>query len=321
MGITAVGIRGARSATAVTSGEGFDSVTLRSGDGRTEAEFVPAANMLCCSLRHDGAELLHRGSGVAAYAQRGMTMGIPLLHPWANRLASFEYAVAGKRVALPHDERLIPVDGATGLPIHGVVPGLMRWHVQQSQPGSLTATLDWTSHELLELFPFPHELSIEASVESGGLELATTLRPTGEESVPVSFGFHPYLRVPNSPREEWRVTLGAFRRLVLDQNMIPTGEREPVARRSVYLDDLSFDDAFDALAVPAEFTAGGDKYGVSVEFLDGFPYAQVYAPAGKDFICFEPMTAPTNALNSGDGLSLVSPGELHRATFRISVSV
>jgi galactose mutarotase-like enzyme len=304
----------------VTSADGFDSITLRSSDGRTEAEFVPAANMLCCSLRHDGAELLDHGSGVVGYAHRGKTMGIPLLHPWANRLAAFEYAVAGKRVVLPRDESLIPVDGATGLPIHGVLPGLLRWQAAQSQPGSLAATLHWNSPELLALFPFPHDLTIEAGVESGSLELATTLRPTGEESVPVSFGFHPYLTVPSAPREGWRVTLGAFRRLVLDERMIPTGEREPVARRSVYLDDLSFDDAFDGLAVPAEITAAGGKYALAVDFLEGFSYAQVYAPAGKDFICFEPMTAPTNALASGDGLRLVAPGELHRAAFRISVS-
>jgi hypothetical protein len=30
-----------------------------------------------------------------------MTMGIPLLHPWANRLSGFEYHVADKHVVLP----------------------------------------------------------------------------------------------------------------------------------------------------------------------------------------------------------------------------
>jgi galactose mutarotase-like enzyme len=305
----------------VTGVDGFDLITLRSDDGRTEAGFVPAANMLCCSLRHDGAELLDGGRGVATYAERGKTMGIPLLHPWANRLAGFEYEVAGKRVALPHDERLISVDGATGLPIHGVVPGLLSWEAKQPRPGSLVGTLHWTSRALLDLFPFPHELTLEAAIGSGTLEIAATLRPTVEESVPVSFGFHPYLRIPGTSRDAWRITLGASRRLVLDEHMIPTGEREPVAHRSVSLEGLSFDDAFDGLAVPPAFTATDGKYTLAVEFLDGFSYAQVYAPAGKDFICFEPMTAPTNALGSGDGLRLLAPGELHRAAFRISVSV
>ena len=84
------------------------SVVLRSVDGSTEAEFVPEANLLCSSLRYLGAEYLHQGAGVGAYARDGMTMGIPLLHPWANRLNGFGYQVAGKEVVLPRGENLIP---------------------------------------------------------------------------------------------------------------------------------------------------------------------------------------------------------------------
>ena len=57
-----------------------------------------------------------------------------------------------------------------------------------------------------------------------------------------------------------------------------------------------------------------------MEFLGGYSYAQVFAPAGQEFICFEPMTAPTNALNSGDGLTVLEPGESYRAAFRIALS-
>jgi aldose 1-epimerase len=96
----------------VASREGFESITLRSLDGTTDAEFVPAANMLCCSLKHLGVEILDRGRGVGAYAERGATMGIPLLHPWANRLAGFEYEAAGKRVSLRPGDGLIPTDDA-----------------------------------------------------------------------------------------------------------------------------------------------------------------------------------------------------------------
>ena len=47
--------------------------------------------------------------------------------------------------------------------------------------------------------------------------------------------------------------------------------------------------------------------------------AQVFAPPGQEFICFEPMTAPTNALVDGRGLQLVAPGAEYRAAFSIAV--
>src|SRR5436305_1166433 len=82
------------------------ALTISSPSGSTEADFVPGANLVCCSVRHHGAELLHQGEGVRAYAERGKTMGIPLLHPWANRLASRTYRAAGKEVTLrSHDRR------------------------------------------------------------------------------------------------------------------------------------------------------------------------------------------------------------------------
>lgn len=139
----------------VPATERLDSVTLRSVDGSTEAEFVPETNMVCSSLRYLGAEYLHQGAGVEAYAKDGMTMGIPLLHPWANRLNGFHYRVGDEDVALPQGENVIPLDDV-GLPIHGGMPTLMRWEAIRFSDASLTSRLRWTTDELLRLFPFPH---------------------------------------------------------------------------------------------------------------------------------------------------------------------
>jgi len=124
-------------ATSVPASERVDSVRLCSADGSTEAEFVPEANMVCGLLRYQGVECLHQGGGVGAYALDGMTMGIPLLHPWANRVNGFPYRVADKEVVLPRGENLIPLDDA-GLPIHGAMPALMRWEVARLTDTTLT---------------------------------------------------------------------------------------------------------------------------------------------------------------------------------------
>src|SRR5262249_52980604 len=114
----ACGRHGVRCSCAMAEVDGFATAGIVSQGGALEAHFVPGANMLCHSLIHDGVQLLHAGRGVEAYAQRGKTMGIPLLHPWANRLSRPGYSVAGKAVTLPSPEGLYGLD-PNGLPIHG----------------------------------------------------------------------------------------------------------------------------------------------------------------------------------------------------------
>ena len=306
---------------AMATVDGFATVGIVSEGGALEARFVPDANMLCHSLTHDGVQLLHTGRGVEAYAQRGKTMGIPLLHPWANRLARPGYTAAGKEVTLPAPDGRYGTD-PNGLPIHGALPGLLRWElVETGAVDRISARLEWTTPELMELFPFAHELRIDAFAGDGGLELVTTLRPTGADAVPVAFGYHPYLHPPgDAPRPEWQVALGASERLVLDDRMIPTGATEPLASRRFALDGQSWDDGLAGLDSPPEFSVRAGAQTVTVTFDEGYRYAQVFAPDGQDFICFEPMTAPTNALQDGRALTLAAPGDEYRTAFSIAVA-
>jgi len=152
------------------------------------------------------------------------------------------------------------------------------------------------------------------------LTIATEVCADRGDAVPVSFGYHPYVRIPDSPRETWQVELGASRRLVLDERSIPTGQREPVSERRLRLAQSAWDDAFDGLTQPAAFdvAAGGTK--ITVTFRSGYNFAQVFAPADQQCICFEPMTAASAALNSGDGLRIIADGGRHRAEFAISIT-
>jgi aldose 1-epimerase len=294
------------------------TVDISSPDGASTATFAPSAGMVCCSLRHGGEELLDLGRGLDAYAERGKTMGIPLLYPWANRLAESNYEAAGRRVVLPEDPQQLAHD-PNGLPIHGLIPRLMEWDAAV-QGSSLTAHLEWGSEQLLSLYPYRHELELQAEIATGALIVTVVVRATGQDSVPISFGFHPYLRLPSSLREDTDVTLPACERLLLDERSIPTGAREALGPTSFKLAHTSWDDGLSVSESPARFTsrAADPGRGIALELLNGYPYGQVYAPPGSDYICFEPMTAPTNALRSGEGLSVLRPGEEYSAAFRIS---
>ena len=290
--------------------------TLIAGD--LEAVFLPAHGMLGASLRHRGVEMLGRVEDLEAAAARGSSAGIPLLHPWANRLAESRYRVLGQEVVLDVSSPLLHLD-EHGLPMHGVPWSLLPWVVTEAREDFVAARLEWSASDLLAIFPFRHRVELAATIHPGGLTLETTLIGSSPDPIPVSFGFHPYLRLPELSRANWQLELPAMRKLVLDTRGIPTGNEEPFGGFNAQLGESSFDDGFALIEERTSFSVAGATCKVSVDLLEGYRYMQVFAPNDKDYIALEPMTAPASALTSGRGLRLVGPGERFRAVFKISI--
>lgn len=309
-----------------TERDGIPATRLSTPEGLA-ATVVPAGGMVGVSLTDDGVELLGQRSGLAAYVSDAKTLGIPLLHPWANRLARDTYEAGGVRVELPPRAPGLRRD-ANGLAIHGLLAGSPLWREVAPVGGgaaggagaALSAELDFGARpELLASFPFPHRLRIDVTLRARTLTIATTLTATGDVAVPLAYGFHPYLALPDVPRAEWEVELPAMRALALDARGIPTGDSRTRPASTGPLGGQAFDDAFADLAPGATFAVSGGGRRVTVRFERGFGAAQVYAPLDDDVVCFEPMAAPTDALVSGDGLRLVAPGEHDETVFSISV--
>jgi galactose mutarotase-like enzyme len=306
--------------------DGFGAEVLCSpANGGIEAWFVPGAGMVCCSLRHRGDELLGQRRGLAYYADKHSTMGIPLLHPWANRVSESRFELLGRQVdaaeasgALYHD--------ANGLPMHGLLAGAREWEVVDRDAGPdaalLRARFDFAARaDLMAAFPFPHEVEIEAALRDATLCIATTVTATGGAAVPIAFGYHPYLRVPDVAREQWSIEVPVDEQVVLDERSLPTGERHPAHVDGGPLAGRTFDDLYAGVRAGAVFSVAGGDRRLEIEFTDGYPVAVVFAPDADDVICFEPMTAPTNALVTGaPELRVVQPGERFTASFSIHVS-
>jgi aldose 1-epimerase len=303
--------------------DGFEALTLSSGEAELEVAFVPGAGMVGCSLLHHGEEeLLGQRGGLARYVVDRSTMGIPLLHPWANRVAKRHFRVAGREVDLWAHPGLYTL-GPKGLPIHGLLAAAEGWKVDRHEDigegPRLVGTFDFAAREdLMTVFPFPHQLWVEARISDETLTIATTVRPSGETPVPIAFGYHPYLRLPGVERSAWVVEIPVSERVVLDSEELPTGESEPADVAAGPLGSRTFDDEFVAPTEPFALEGGGRR--IEVFIGPGYPYAQVYAPDDDDVIAFEPMTAPTNALVSGQDLKLLEPGESYEASFSIEVS-
>jgi len=252
-------------------------------------------------------------------------MGIPLLHPWANRVAQMRFEVAGKKVVLDPDSPLLALD-PDGLPIHGLLAAASGWQVERHEAAGdravLAARFDFAARDdLMAAFPFPHQLLFEATLTATTLTIATTVSASGDATVPISFGYHPYLRLPGIDRSGWEIEIPVRERLELDEQMLPTGEREQVEVESGSLGSRTFDDGYVAPVEAAPFVLAGGNRRIDVSLEEGYPYAQVYAPEDDDVIAYEPMTAPINALvEGGPDLPLLAPGDDYRTTFSIAVT-
>ena len=294
------------------------SIVLKDPSSNLTATFVPSAGMVCTSLSDDGVELLGQRRGLQAYLRTGKTMGIPILYPWANRLSANGYGVDGGAVTLTPGVGGVRSD-EHGLVIHGVLAAYPGWLVKHAE-NRLTADLDYGGQpRLLTSFPFPHVVTLDITLADRALSIETTVTPTTAASVPLCFGFHPYLTIPGVPRSQWQLETPPLRHLPVDNWGIPTGATEITPGLSGELGDKTFDDGFDEVPQGSVFALSGGGRRIEVIFDHGYPAVQIFAPHNDDVVGIEPMTAPTNALRKG-GYSTAVPGRPASATFTIRVS-
>jgi aldose 1-epimerase len=287
------------------------------------ASFVPAAGMIGNSLTHRGEELLVQRGGLDAWRGTGKSFGLPLLHPWANRLRDWRYAVAGRAVTIDRARGIVRAD-ETGLPIHGALAAAEDWDVVEAGADGnaawLRAALDYDRRDdRLAVFPFRHRLELDLRLEGDTLTVATTVEPTGANEVPLAFGWHPWLSLPGVPRAEWVLDLPDRTAIALDERRLPTGERAEAAAERAPLGDRVLD-VHCAVAEDACLVLAGGGREIAVEWAGGYRFAQVFAPKELDVACLEPMMAPVAALSTGDDLQFAPRGERAGATFRVRVT-
>ncbi len=301
-----------RSARVITW-RGVGAVELRSG--ASTVIVVPELGMLVASFVVNGHEFVARPGGLAAY-RAGHTTAVPLLYPWANRLSRHSYNVGETAVSL---RGLALHTDPNGLPIHGTMTARPEWETVALGRGRMRARFDFGAHpDLLASFPFPHAIEVSVAVGTARLEVRTSVVAGADAPVPICFGWHPYWRVPGA-RNSWTLDLPELERVPLDRRGLPTGSRSHAPAETVALADHEFDDLFNAAGDRRSMTLHGRGAQLRVDLDAGYPFLQVFAPAGRAFCCLEPMTAPTNALVTGN-YPVVAPAESFSATFVASVT-
>jgi aldose 1-epimerase len=315
--------------------DGVDIVRLGDKSHRTEVVIVPSVGNTAVEMKVNGKNAFwFPQSNLAEYKAKPTFSANPFLAPWANRLDQDGFYANGKHYSLDRGLKNYRTDG-NDHPIHGLLSYAKEWKVMDlkatAEGAEVRSRLEfWRYPDYMAQFPFAHTIDMVHRLHDGTLEVETVLENHATEPMPVSVGFHPYFHLSDAPRNEWKVTLPVRESVVLSPQLVPTGETKPSPYKSpLPLAGVALDDVFTGLvrgeSGRAAFSVEGAKEKISVLYGPKYPVAVVYAPAGRDFICFEPMSGPTNAFNLHHAgkyseLQTVPPGGTWRESFWITVS-
>jgi len=315
--------------------DGIEVVELRDSARNIEARIAPSLGNLLYELTASGHNILWRpDGGLGSLRESRAFCAVPFLAPWANRIDSEAWWANGRRYLLNpalgnfrRDQR--------GQPIHGLLNFSPLWKPVSAEAtdhgASATSRLEfWRYPDLMAQFPFAHTISMTHRLADGALEVETSLENLSADPMPVAIGFHPYFRVYDAPRDRCRVHLAARRHLKLDERLIPTGEHQPVRYQDPQpLAGIQLDDVFTDLVRDADgrarFWVEGSSQRITVSYGPKYTVAVAYAPPGREFLCFEPMAAITNAFNLAQAgvykeLQSISPGATWKESFWIQPS-
>ena len=260
--------------------------------------------------------------------------GIPFLAPWANRIAGGGFWANGTRYNFQPDVGTVRV-GRNGIAIHGMLTTSPLWEVTHLAADDNAAELTsqllfWKQPGLMANWPFAHEYEMTYRLSGGVLEVSTAVKNLSAQAMPMVIGFHPYFNFPDVPRSEASAHIAARKHVETDAQLVATGELTAfTGPEEISLKDHTFDDGFTDLVRDskghATFSVHAGEKRIEVVYGPKYQVAVVYAPPGKPYICFEPMTAITNGINlAHDGkypeLQMVAPGAMWQESFWIRAS-
>ena len=282
---------------------GLQIVRLIDHDNKTEVSVVVSIGNIAYEMKVNGKPVFWSPyADIKELKSKPTMLGNPFLAPWANRLDHEGFYFARKHFPLNQGYKNFRNDG-NGQPIHGLIVYTDRWKVKEARVSGeaawVTSRIDmWQYPDIMAHFPFAHSIEMTYRLSGGVLEVETTVFNHSNEAMPLSLAYHPYFQVTDAPRDEWMVRMPAAEHVGLTKTLVPSGERKPNPYPSpVSLKGLVLDDVFAGVNGDREFSVTGKQQRVSVRFGEKYPVSVVYAPAGRSFICFEPMTGVTNAFN------------------------
>lgn len=239
------------------------------------------------------------------------------MFPWPNRVTDGTYTFGGV------DQQLYLTEPARRNAIHG----LTRWANWERLDDGTDESVVEVGHRLHGQPGYPHQLDLTLTyqLDADGLSVTATAKNVGADDAPYGYGTHPYLTVGRKIDEcELEFTAASWLEVTPDR-LSPIGLADVAGSQYDFssaqkLQDLDIDNAFTGLPETWSVRLTDPATGHTAQLTSNTPWMQLYTAnaLNRAGLAVEPMTCPPDAFKSGDHLIVLSPGDEHRTTFRVS---
>lgn len=276
----------------------YATLILRDEAALAQLELVPERGGIATRWAIADQDIFYLDVERFQHPDKSVRGGIPILFPICGNLPDDTYRLHGQTYHLKQ---------------HGFARNL-PWQVaaqSTTDNASVTLVLD-SNDETRSRYPFDFQLRFTYTLEGTALTLRQEVINRSDQSMPFGLGLHPYFQVSDKDQLQFEIPSGAFQ--------TKSGEAAEFAGEFDFSQD-EIDVLFADLST--QVTAVIDpvkRTKLAIAFTDPYSVLVFWTVKGKDFYCLEPWSTPRNAMNTGDRLSHLAPGEQLDTTVRFSVT-
>ena len=244
---------------------------------------VPERGGLVTEWRSEGKELLYFDLERFLDKDKSIRGGIPILFPICGDLSE-DYSIAGKKYLLKQ---------------HGFARDL-PWSISLIKDKSgIRLKLIETDYSRSQ-FPFFFTLIMDVQLKEKSLQISVKIYNQSKDSMPFSFGLHPYFQVSNLQK----IKIDGLPEKCIDQtNMKVTNVSDQIRILAKGVDFLSYPSSsvklFDSLS----------RNVIELIYQEPMDTSVIWTDPPRQMVCLEPWTSPRNSLVTGDRKLEIKPEE------------
>ncbi|ACK70663.1 Aldose 1-epimerase [Gloeothece citriformis PCC 7424] len=265
---------------------------LRDDEALSSLEVVPERGGIITRWKVQGQDILYLDEERFTNPQLSVRGGIPILFPICGNLPDNIFNYQGQTYTLKQ---------------HGFARDLPWTVTKEETDESARLTLVLSSNEqTLAVYPFEFELTFIYQLQGDELYIFQSIKNNSSDKMPFSAGFHPYFWTKDKSKLTFDIPGSQYYDHLSKQTHPFSGQFD--------LTQDEIDVAFKSITRSNAIVKDNERqFQITLIYSGLYSTLVFWTVKGKEYVCLEPWSAPRNALNTGEQLDYIEPGETYEA--------